>query len=85
MQLFVFRGTERRGPRVHTASGAPLESSPNLARNGPRGQGATQTASGFLTALALPERHKQHDNGKEDADDAGEAQGGLLHLHDCNA
>lgn len=69
---------------AHTTSSAPPESSLNLARNSPKGQGA-KTASGFSTALALPERHKQHDNGKEDADDAVEARGGLLHLHDCNA
>ena len=69
---------------AHTASSAPPESSLNLARKSPKGQGA-QTASGFSTALALPERHKQHDHGKQDADDAVEARGGLLRLHGLNA
>ena len=66
---------------AHTASSAgPPESSLNLARNSPKGQGA-KTASGFSNALALPKRHKQHDHGKQDADDAVEARGGLLCLH----
>ena len=68
---------------AHTSS-APPESSLNLARNSPKGQGA-KTASGFSNALALPKRHKQHDHGNQDADDAVEARGGLLRLHGLNA
>ena len=61
-----------------TASSAPPESSPILAHIGPIGQGATQAARFLDRAVVLPER--QHENGKEDADDAAKAQGGLLHL-----
>ena len=43
---------------AHTASSAPPESSPSLACNSPKGQDATQTPNCFLTALALPKRHK---------------------------
>eukprot|EP00964_Phaeocystis_antarctica_P099987 scaffold65719_cov65-Phaeocystis_antarctica.AAC.5 len=42
------------------------------------GQCATQAARFLDRAVVLPER--QHENGKEDADDAAKAQGGLLHL-----
>eukprot|EP00964_Phaeocystis_antarctica_P000344 scaffold185_cov64-Phaeocystis_antarctica.AAC.1 len=63
-----------------TASSAPPESSPILAHIGPRGQGATQAARFLDRAVVLPGRHEQHENGKEDADDAVEAQGGLLRL-----
>ena len=41
----------------------------------------TDVASGlYRLELALPKRHKQHDNGKKNADDAVEAWGGLLRL-----
>ena len=63
-----------------TASSATPESSPILAHIGPRGQGATQAARFLDHAVVLPERHQQHENGKEDADDAVEAQVGLLRL-----
>ena len=63
-----------------TASSATPESSPILAHIGPRGQGATQAARFLDRAVVLPGRHEQHENGKEDADDAVEAQGGLLRL-----
>ena len=37
--------------------------------------------NGLSTVMALPERHKQHENGEEDADDVMEARGGrILHL-----
>ena len=63
-----------------TASSAPPKSSPILAHIGPIGQGATQAARFLDHAVVLPERHQQHENGKEDADDAVEAQVGLLRL-----
>eukprot|EP00964_Phaeocystis_antarctica_P151914 scaffold119608_cov57-Phaeocystis_antarctica.AAC.2 len=69
--------TENASSRSAALS-APPESSPILARIGPRGQGTTQAALFFDRAAVLPER--QHENGKEDADDAVEAQGGLLRL-----
>ena len=40
------------------------------------------TSGLYRLELALPERHKQHDNGKENADDAVEAWGGLLRLRE---
>eukprot|EP00964_Phaeocystis_antarctica_P011905 scaffold6568_cov60-Phaeocystis_antarctica.AAC.4 len=61
-----------------TASSAPPESSPILAHIGPIGQGATQAARFLDRTVVLPER--QHENGNEDADDADDAQGGLLRL-----
>ena len=60
------------------ASSTTPESSPILAHIGPRCQDTTQAARFFDRAAVLPER--QHENGKEDADDAVEAQGGLLRL-----
>ena len=61
-----------------TASSATPESSPILAHIGPIDQDTTQAARFLDRAVVLPER--QHKNGNEDADDADDAQGGLLRL-----
>eukprot|EP00964_Phaeocystis_antarctica_P136408 scaffold100852_cov66-Phaeocystis_antarctica.AAC.3 len=63
-----------------TASSAPPESSPILAHIGPIGQDTTQAARFLDRAVVLPERHELHEKGKEDTDDAVEAQGGVFCL-----
>ena len=52
---------------------------PHLSPYRPSGPGCnTGGAVSRPRCVVLPER--QHENGKEDADDAAKAQGGLLHL-----